>query len=163
MGGEIEDGFDHLERVLQTRRYCRALLLLGLFIFSLAFGACSSEKQGGEAEPLEARVRGFWEARTAGDDLKAYSYEAYSKKGKMTAEQYIRVRNPALKYKAYEVKKTVENGDEATATVDVQYSLVVPVGAELNLSMVMEEHWVRLEGQWYREQLPVPLAGSKPG
>jgi len=162
MGGETEGSFDHWAGAFHPHRFSITLLLLGFFIFPFVFGACSSEREG-EAEPLEARVRGFWEARTAGDDTKAYGYEAYSKTGKMTLEQYIRARNPALKYKTYEVKKTVENGDQATATVDVQYNLVIPVGAELNLSMSMEEHWVRLEGQWYRDQQPTPLSGPKTG
>lgn len=163
MGGETEDSFDHWARAFRPYRFSVTLLLLGFFIFPFVFGACSSERRGGEAEPLEARVRGFWEARTAGDDLKAYSYEAYSKTGKMKPEDYLRARNPTLKYKAYEMKNAVENGDEATVTVDVAYNLIMPAQANLDLSMTTKERWVRLEGQWYREQLPTPLSGSEPG
>ncbi len=152
MGGEGEGGFDHRARVFQPHRRCSTtLLLLGLFIFLFVFGACSSERRGGEAETLEERAKGFWEVRVAGDDIKAYNYEAYSKTGKMTLQQYIQARNPTLKYIAYEVKRTVEKGDEATVTVNVQYHLVIPAMTDLNLSTTIDERWVRLDGQWYRQ------------
>jgi len=114
------------------------------------FEACSSEQRGGEAELLGERVKGFWEARVAGDDIKAYNYEAYSKTGKMTLQQYIGARNPALKYTAYEVKGVVEKGDEATVSVGVQYNLVIPARADLNMSTTIDERWARIDGQWYR-------------
>ena len=105
-------------------------------------------------ETLEERAKGFWEVRVAGDDMKAYNYEAYSKTGKMTLQQYIQARNPALKYTAYEVKGTVEKGDEATVTVNVQYHLVMPAMTDLNLWTTIDERWVRLDGQWYRQLEP---------
>ena len=152
MGGEGEGGFDHRARVFQPHHRCSTMLpLLGFFIFLFVFGACSSERRGGEAETLEERVKGFWEVRVAGDDVKAYNYEAYSKTGKMTLQQYIQARTPALKYTAYEVKGTVEKGDEATVTVSVQYHLVLPATTDINLWTMIDERWVRLDGQWYRQ------------
>jgi len=106
-------------------------------------------------ESLEERVKGFWDARVADDDARAYNYEAYFKTKKMTLQQYLQARNPALKYNGYEVKTVEEKGDEATVIVDVKYHLVIPTRAALDLSMAVTEPWVRLEGQWYR-QLPEP-------
>src|SRR5712691_1668825 len=162
MGGEAEGGSNRSTGVPRFYQRVNGLLILGLFTFPFVFGACSSGKRGGEVESLEERVKGFWEARIAGDDLKAYSYEAHSKTGKMTVQNYLRARNPALKYKAYEVKGTVENGDEATVTVGVQYNLVIPARADLNLSMTINEQWVRIDGQWYR-QLEQPDARKTSG
>jgi hypothetical protein len=132
-----------------------ALLVLWLLLFSFVFGACSAEQQAGKVESLEERVKGFWDARVAGDDAKAYNYEAFSKTKKMTLQQYLQARNPALKFDRYEVKKVEEKGDEATVIVDVNYHLIVPARDALNLSMAVTEPWVRLDGQWYR-QLPEP-------
>jgi hypothetical protein len=53
----------------------------------------------------------------------------------------------------------VENGDEATVTVDFTYHLVVPTRADLDLSTIIDERWVRIDGQWYRE-LEKPKAGQ---
>jgi hypothetical protein len=56
----------------------------------------------------------------------------------------------------------VENGDEATVTVDCQYYLIVPARADLNLSITLDERWVRIDGQWYRhmeEQNTKPTPG----
>lgn len=152
MGGVAEGGFDQPGGSPRFYRHTNRLFVLLVFVFfPFVFGACSSERQGDEARSLEERVRGFWEARITGDDIKAYNYEAYSKTGKMTLPQYLRARNPALKYLAYEVKGTVEKGDEATVTVDVQYHLVVPARADLDLSTTIDERWVRIDGQWYRQ------------
>ena len=160
MGGEGEGGFDWPARALRFHQCISRLLVLGLFVFLFVCGACS--QRGGEVESLGERVKGFWQARIAGDDLKAYNYEAYSKTGKMTLQQYIRARNPALKYTAYEVKGIVEKGDEATVTVDLQYHLVIAARGELDLPATLDERWVRLDGQWHR-QLEKPEASQPPG
>ncbi|MGH8009437.1 MAG: hypothetical protein ACREQ3_20800 [Candidatus Binatia bacterium] len=125
---------------------------LGLFLvaFSLA-GGCSSERATSGAESLQQRVRSFWDARIAGDDLKAYNYEDHAKTGSMTATQYVRARSPVLQYKTYEVKGIEEQGDEATVSIDLRYRLLLPMmKGDFDLPMTLKEHWVRLDGQWYR-------------
>ena len=150
MGGEVEGGLDRPIRGFRLHRRINGLFFLGSCIFLFVFGACSSGRRGG-AETLEERVKGFWEARIAGNDLQAYNYEAYAKTGKMTLQKYIQARSPALKYVAYEVKKIVEKGDEATVTVDFTYHLVIPARADLDLPTTIDEPWVRIDGQWYRQ------------
>jgi hypothetical protein len=162
MGGEAAGGFDHPPWVTQICQYINALFVIGLLIFPLVFAACSSERREDQAGSLKERVRGFWEARIAGDDLKAYAYEAYSKTGKMTQTQYVRARSAVFQYKSYEVKGIEEKGDEATVTIDLQYSLVLPAKSDLNLSMSFPERWIRLDGQWYR-QLEQPKTDSASG
>jgi hypothetical protein len=106
-------------------------------------------------------VEAFWDARIAGDDLKAYNYEAYAKNGKMSATDYVRARSPTLKYKSYEIKNVEEQGDRATITMDLYYQLIVPARADLALSMLRKEEWVRLDdGQWYREVKNTAFPGS---
>ncbi|MBI3795479.1 MAG: hypothetical protein HY268_00715 [Deltaproteobacteria bacterium] len=153
MGGEAACGFHQPARIFHLYYYVYKPLILGLLFFPFVFGACSPERQSGEAESLEKRVKGFWDARVADDDAKAYNYEAYSKINKMTLQQYLQARNRTLKYTGYEVKKIEEKGDEATVIVDVNYHLVIPARADLNLSITLTEPWRRLDGQWYR-QLP---------
>lgn len=138
--------------VFRRHQPTKGVLVFGLLSVLLSLGSCQSQQQARGPEPLERRVRGFWEARIAGDDLTAYTYEAYSKTGRMTSTQYVQSRNPTLKYTAYEVKKIDERGDEATVIVDVRYRLIIPARADLGLSMDVEEQWVRFEdGQWYRQ------------
>ncbi|HEV8713597.1 MAG TPA: hypothetical protein VGX03_12315 [Candidatus Binatia bacterium] len=151
MGGEAAGGFDHLPWVSYIYQYINKLFVIGLLIVPLAFAACTSERRGDQAQSLEERVRGFWEARIAGDDLKAYSYEAYSQTGKMTPTQYVRARSPVFRYRTYTVKGIEEQGDEATVTIDLRYSLALPTKKDVNLAMDLQERWVRLDGQWYRQ------------
>ncbi len=151
MGGEAAGGFDHPPGVSRICQHIGELFVIGLLIFPLAFAACSSERRGVRAESLEERVRGFWEARIAGDDLKAYAYEAYAKTGRMTPTRYVRARSPLLQYKSYKVKGIEEQGDEATVTIDLRYRLILPTPKDLNLAMNLQERWIRLDGQWYRQ------------
>ncbi len=153
MGEEAEGDLNCPAKAFRLYQCVSRLLVLGVFFFPFVFGACRSE-QGKEPGSLEERVKGFWEARIGGDNLKAYSYEAYAKTGKMPPERYLKLLNPALKYKAYEVKGIEEKGDGATVTVDVQYQFIAPARGELQLSTALSEQWVRLDGQWYRQVEP---------
>ncbi len=162
MEGEGEGGSNRPRWALQLYQHANILFVLGLLVFPFAFGACHSEQRGGGAGSLEERVKGFWNARVAGDDLKAYAYEAYSKTGKMTPTQYVRARTALLQYKSYEVKGIAEQGDEATVTIDLRYRFVSPISKDLNLAMNLQERWIRLDGQWYR-QLEKPEEGQTPG
>jgi len=151
MGGEAAGGFDYPPWVSQIYQSINKLFVIGLLIFPVALAACTSERRGDQAQSLEERVRGFWEARIAGDDLKAYAYEAYAKTGKMTPTQYVRARSPVFQYRAYTVKGIEEQQDEATVTIDLRYSLALPTKKDVKLSMNLQERWVRLDGQWYRQ------------
>jgi len=148
MERETAYGFGQPERVI--RQYVTRSLILGVFTFPLVFGACFSGRRGGEPESLEERVKAFWQARVAGDGIKAFSYEAFSKTRQGTHySPYPRLR-PGL-ITSYEVKKVIEAGDEATVTVTVQYTLPIPGRADHNLSVTSNEAWVRIDGQWYRK------------
>src|SRR5438105_15013330 len=103
MGGEVAGGFVHPPRVSQICRHSNALFVIGLLVLPLAFVACSPGRQGDQAGSLEERVKEVWEARIAGDDSKAYTFEAYSKTRRMTANQYVRSRGPVFKYKSSNV------------------------------------------------------------
>src|SRR5262245_20417226 len=151
MGGEVAGGFVHPPWVSQICRHINVFFVIGLFVLPLAFAACSSERQRGQAESLEERVKEFWEARIAGDDIKAYTFEAYSKNGQMTANQYVRSRSPVFQYKSYKVKGIEEKGDEATVIIDLRYNLALPTRRDVDLAMDLQERWVRLDGQWYRQ------------
>jgi len=162
MGGEVAGGFVHPPGVSQICRHINALFVIGLLALPLALVACSSGRQGDQAGSLEERVKEFWEARIAGDDIKAYTFEVYSKTGRMTANQYVRSRSPVFQYKSYKVKGIEEKGDEATVTIDLRYNLALPTRADVDLAMDLQERWVRLDGQWYR-QLEKPKTESASG
>jgi len=149
MGGAVEGRLDRPVNGLRPHQCISGLLVFWLLISLFVFGACSSGRGG--AETLEERVKGFWQARVAGNDLQAYNYEAYAKTGKMTVQQYIQARSPAFKYVTYEVKKIEAKGDEATVTVACTYHVVIPARVDIDLPTTIDERWVRIDGQWYRQ------------
>lgn len=136
---------------LFTHRYVVIVLLLFPFSFLVWSGCNSASRNGGESS-LESRVKTFWEIRIAGEDIKAYEFEEYSKKGSMSLEQYIRARNPALHYKTYKIKEVEENGDSAIVKLEVGYNLSLPTRGQFDMTTEITDRWVRLDGQWYRQE-----------
>ena len=120
-------------------------------VVAVCSGSCQPAERAQQAQPLEQRVRAFWEARIQDDDLVAYQYEAYTHTGTLTATQYVRRRSPLLKYTEYSINDIQEHENEAQVRVVIKYQLTVPGMTELSLDSVVKEHWVRLDnGQWYR-------------
>jgi hypothetical protein len=105
-------------------------------------------------------VKEFWEKRVAGVDMKAYEYEEYAKTGSMSVEEYIRARNPTLRYKAYSIKGIEKNDDGAIVKLDVAYHLSLPARGQLDLEQEIVEQWIRLDGQWYRQKPPKDAKSS---
>lgn len=136
---------------LFTHRYVVIILLLSPLFF-LVYNGCNSTSRNGGENSLESRVKTFWETRIAGEDIKAYEFEEYSKKGSMSLEQYIRARNPALHYKTYKIKGVEESGDNAIVKLDVGYNLSLPTRGQFDMTMEITDRWVRLDGQWYRQE-----------
>lgn len=134
-----------------THRDVAIIFLLSLFLCVVDSG-CNSTGHNKEEGSLESRVKTFWEVRIAGEDIKAYDFEEYSKKGSMSLEQYIRARNPALRYKTYKIKEVEENGDNAIVKLDVGYNLSLPTRGQFNMTTEITDRWVRLDGQWYRQE-----------
>ena len=120
-------------------------------VVAVCFGSCQPGDVAQQAQPLEQRVRAFWEARIQDDDLAAYQYEAYAHTGKMTQTQYVRRRSPLMKYTEYSISDIQEHENEAQVKVVIKYQLTVPGMTELSLDSVVKDRWVRLDnGQWYR-------------
>jgi hypothetical protein len=142
------------ENFYHCRPTARRPLLIGIFTLPLLLllVGCLSGRGTEKEDTLTARVKGFWDARVAGDGLQSYAFEAYSKTGEMTATQYINSLNPTLRYKAYDVQEIEEKGEEATVNVGVKYQVILPTRANLDLSMKVKDRWVKLDGQWYRRQ-----------
>ena len=135
----------------------------GFVILAVLLGSCQSEQATPSVQSLEQRVEAFWEARIRGDDLAAYTYEAYAHNGEMTATQYLRMRAPTLIYKAYSIDVIDKDENKAQVKVDVQYRLILPAMGDLPLSMEMREGWLRLDdGRWYRNVQPT-RPGGEPG
>ena len=116
----------------------------GFVILSVLLVSCQSEQTTPSVQSLEQRVEAFWEARIRGDDLAAYTYEAYAHNGEMTATQYVGARAPTLRYKAYSIDVIDKDENKAQVKVDVQYQLILPAMGDLALSMKMQEDWLRL-------------------
>lgn len=141
-------------RALQLKSFIHryaTFVLIFLSLIQVALSSCRSESTKESENPLESRVKEFWEKRVAGVDMKAYEYEEYSKTGSMSVEQYIRSRNPALQYRAFSIKEIEKNDDGALVKLDVAYHLSFPARGQLDLEQEVKEQWIRLDGQWYRK------------
>jgi len=104
-----------------------------------------------EGETLESRVRAYWSAKVAGDNLRAYEFEDLAVTGRMSRNQYVRGRSPMLRYQDYEIKSVEQQGEEAKVKVAVRYEFRYPTFPPLVSSMVLTDTWRLREGVWYRQ------------
>lgn len=103
-----------------------------------------------EGENLESRVRAYWGAKVAGDDVRAYEFEDLAVTGKMSRNQYVRGRSPMLRYQDYEIKSIEKEGKEAKVKVTVRYEFRYPTFPPMASSMVLTDTWQLHDGVWYR-------------
>ncbi len=127
----------------------RAGLCISLAVWcGLGVGCHGGNKA--EGETLESRVRAYWSAKVAGDDLRAYEFEDLAVTGKMSRNQYVRGRSPMLRYHDYEIKSVEQQGEEAKVKVAVRYEFRYPTFPPLVSSMVLTDTWTLHDGVWYR-------------
>jgi len=106
----------------------------------------------GSARQAESRMRGYWEARVAGD-LEALSNYLHPMQTQI-------VQPGMLVTEAYEIHGVAVDGERATASVKVRSRLKHPVLSAKVREVELQSSWIKYEGQWYLEPQPIGLADS---
>ncbi|MFT3813731.1 MAG: hypothetical protein QM740_10160 [Acidovorax sp.] len=129
-------------RLLQT-----ALLPVAAPLLALGGCATAAPNSATDREALLTRAREFWKAVQADDLVTAWKYEQISKNPKATLQNYLK-RDGGILYETVEVAGVISiDGDQALVDVKTTYS--VPVIRATGIKGVLQDPWVRLEGQWY--------------
>ena len=125
---------------------------IGVVVVAMMAGASMYRgKFRGPTDRLEDRVSSFWDAKVAGDLVRAYSYEVASQTGKVDLGSYLRSRSPAVKYLRYKITSTKEEADGAEVEVQVVYTLQYPRSSDITSDTRVHDRWLKVNGAWFRE------------
>jgi hypothetical protein len=148
-----------------SRFSLRALLVSGVVALWLPTGIVSAAAQGpadpspastptasaAEVQSLRERAAAFWAARVAGDVTKQWELLEPRGKARMTPGEYAGPGGGA-KYLAYQVDDTTVKGYFATVKVRLLVQPFLPSAPRQvdPTTAVVEDHWIRIRGTWYR-------------
>ncbi len=139
----------------RTRRQLLLVLAAGVVLPAL-LAACATAPASPQhdAEALLARARAYWDAVRRNDLISAWQFEELSLDPRWTLQAYL--KRGGLVYKEAEVLELVRlEGDEALLRVRLKYDL--PQVFLRNHEQVIEDAWVRRNGQWYKKYVPMAI------
>ena len=124
---------------------CLAVPVVTALAVGLA-GCASTPSPANDREVLLQRANVFWKAMLENDIATAWAHEELSQKPGWTLQAYA--KREGIVYENVEVRdvRSLE-GDRAVDNVKVTYS--VPVLRMSGQEVVLQDEWVRLQGQWY--------------
>ncbi len=124
---------------------CLAVPVVTALAVGLA-GCASTPSPANDREVLLQRANVFWKAMLENDITTAWAHEELSQKPGWTLQAYA--KREGIVYENVEVRdvRSLE-GDRAVVNVKVIYS--VPVLRMNGQEVVLQDEWVRLQGQWY--------------
>jgi hypothetical protein len=121
------------------------LLAVGGLAFETAGGMGWLESTGllGRERQARAAVNGYWQARVEDDLDKMGAYVHPLQPGMYDPGMLVTT--------SYQISELGIEGDEATVKVDATFRIDHPSLSHVERKKLLEERWVRYEGNWYRE------------
>ena len=133
------------------RRLGKPGLLLAFMFTGIFLTACATSP-GSDGDTIDKRAQDRWDALLAGDYETAYSF--YSPGFRSTTPMIdlaIRIRSQRVKWVSAEYKD--HSCDESVCTVNflVGFRIAKPVRGmkEWENSTLVDEQWIKTEGQWW--------------
>jgi hypothetical protein len=109
--------------------------------------AVTSEQQ---VQTLRERAAAFWAARMEQDPQGEWQLLEPRGKGRMTPEEYAS-EHKGVRYLGYRVEDAAIAGYFATVKVRVLFQPLLQRLSVAPQSVVLEDHWIRIAGVWYRQ------------
>jgi hypothetical protein len=103
----------------------------------------------GDEAHLRSRLVGYWEARVD-DDLQALAEYAHPSETEL-------MQSGLLATEAYELQGVTIDGDTAVAAVKITSRLRQAGFSARARERVIQQGWVRVDGEWYQEPSPMTL------
>jgi hypothetical protein len=110
-----------------------------------------------EETALRKRVQDYWDLRLTGKWDKSYLYESPEYREHLSIVSYINQngRSP-VKWEQVDILEVWTSGNEGHVKMNTKYRYLIPQTRKAAFDKVVEEQWVKIEGQWYR----LPTKGS---
>lgn len=122
--------------------------LLSLTFLALPLVAQETAKVDRD-ESLKARGQAFWEARIKEDYAAQYGLLEPKVRRQMSLTNYIQAQGP-LQYLEAQIEKVQIDEAKGVLTVRTQIRIRHPLLERQKQQIVVQEEWVKRQGEWYR-------------
>jgi len=121
---------------------------MGLTLLALPLVAQEPAKVERE-ESLKARGQAFWEARIKEDYAAQYGLLEPKVRRQMSLTNYIQAQGP-LQYLEAQIERVQIDEAKGVLTVRTQIRINHPLLERQKQQLVVQEEWVKRQGEWYR-------------
>ena len=134
-------------------RFKKNIILVLILLIVSSTIHCSPKgqvvKESDEAV-LKRRVQEYWTYRIKGQLDKSYLYEAPEYKEKMDLVRYITLYGRGtVRWEGFEIMELWASGEEGYVRLNAKARYQIPKFQEYVFDRVIEEKWIKKEGQWY--------------
>ena len=140
---------------MEVKKLKKKILTL-ILVFSIASGIiqCTPKsqilKEDDEAN-LRTRAREYWDYRIKSQWDKSYLYESPDYREKTSVVRYINQNGRSIiKYEGFDILEVWTTGNEGHVKVNTKYRYLIPQSKKAAFERVIEEEWIKNNGQWYR-------------
>jgi len=144
---------------MKSRMLTRWLIILTCFISAVTVLCCTAAikpPKMTDEEVLRRRVEEYWSYKIKGQWDKAYVYESPDYQRRVALVAYV-MRNgrSIVKWEGFNIVEALTSGEEGYAKVDRKYRYLIPESKRAAFNRVVEEKWVKKDGEWYRLSSPM--------
>jgi hypothetical protein len=121
-----------------------------IFLLTIFSGCVTKEavKNVSDEEVLRERVIAYWNLRINKEFEKTYDYEYLPSMPK--ARYMVRLSNPLIEYKAFEIKNIrFDTDDSADIEMSVRVVAKAPGARAFEHESIIKERWVKAKGIWH--------------
>ncbi len=142
------------QRMLKLKAASKVLIALLLAFVAFSIIHCTAKPQVvkvDEEAALRTRAQEYWDYRLTGKWDKSYLYESPEYRENFSIVSYINQngRSP-VKWEGIDIVEVWTSGNEGRVKMNTKYRYRIPQTKKAAFDKVLEEEWVKVEGQWYR-------------
>jgi len=129
------------------------IVIILLFLLALCITECSPKRQivrEDEETVLRRRVQEYWSYKIKGEWEKSYLYESPEFRERVSSAAYINQnRRSIVRWEGFDILEIWISGKEGHVKVDRKYRYITPQTQKGAFEKVVEERWIKKDGQWY--------------
>jgi len=137
-----------------VRRVKYSILTVLVLLVVLSIIQCTAKTQvikEDDETALRRKVQEYWNYRIKGEWAKSYLYESPEFREAMRVEVYINQNQRSImKWEGFDILEVWTSRAEGRVKLNTKYRYLIPRTTKAAFERVVEEQWVKKDGQWYR-------------
>ena len=137
-----------------VRRVKNSLVTVLVLLVVLSIIQCTAKTQvikEDDETVLRRKVQEYWNYRIKGEWAKSYLYESPEFRETMKADAYINQNQRSImKWEGFDILEVWTSGVEGHVKLNTKYRYLIPRTTKAAFERVVEEQWIKKDGQWYR-------------